>query len=119
MLKMKEWSFPARITNVVDGDTVDMVIDLGFEVCINTRIRLVDIDTPERGQEGFHEAKEYLETYLGKDIKLVTAKKGKYGRWLGALYDTINPESINIQMIRKGLGVPYGRNLPIPRKGKL
>jgi micrococcal nuclease len=118
MLKVKEWIFPAIITNVVDGDTVDVQIDLGFGIWKETRIRLLDIDTPERGQEGFQQAKEYLEKYKGEEIKLISHRKGKFGRWLGELYDTIHTESINKRMINLGLGVAYGTSVSISRKGK-
>ena len=102
--------FVKSIDRVVDGDTVDISIDLGFDLTKKERVRLAGIDTPEtrtkdtKEKELGYEAKEFLEIHLMKASKLTvkTEKDGKYGRMLGWLYKTEEDEvSINELMIDK------------------
>lgn len=107
-----------KVTGVVDGDTIDVDIDLGFNVSFSQRVRLAGIDTPEsRTTDKFEkslglEAKEYLKTKL-KDAKEVIIKtekpdsSEKYGRILGWLYVDGNTISINDQMIEDGYAWGY------------
>jgi micrococcal nuclease len=107
-----------KVTNVVDGDTIDVEIDLGFNVSFSQRVRLAGIDTPEsRTTDKFEkalglEAKEYLKSKL-KDAKLVVIKtekpdsSEKYGRILGWLYIDGNTVSANDQMIEDGYAWGY------------
>ena len=107
-----------KVTSVVDGDTIDVDIDLGFNVSFSQRVRLAGIDTPEsRTTDKFEkslglEAKEYLKTKL-KDAKEVIIKtekpdsSEKYGRILGWLYVDGNTISINDQMIEDGYAWGY------------
>jgi micrococcal nuclease len=102
-----------RITNVrgiVDGDTIDVDIDLGFDVYIYKRVRLAGIDTPESRTKDLHEkklgleAKEWLKHCLenAQNIRIQTVKPDsteKYGRILGWLYIGDNTVSINETMI--------------------
>jgi micrococcal nuclease len=107
-----------KITGVVDGDTIDVDIDLGFSVSFSQRVRLAGIDTPEsRTSDKFEkslglEAKEYLKSKLkdAKDIMIKTEKPDsseKYGRILGWLYIDGNTISINDQMIEEGYAWGY------------
>jgi len=102
------YKYRATVIKVVDGDTIDVDIDLGFFTVLHRqRIRLHGIDAPEvRGSERFEglEAKAWLEQKIGgKEIELVTFKdaKGKYGRWLGVIY--LRGQNINQLMVEKGL----------------
>ena len=86
------YQYKAKITSVVDGDTFDMDIDLGFNIHIHERVRLLDIDTPEK----FGEEKElglivkrYAENvFLGEEVVIksekadVAADTDSFGRWL-------------------------------------
>tara|TARA_R100000231_G_scaffold41277_1_gene36064 strand:+ start:932 stop:1333 length:402 start_codon:yes stop_codon:yes gene_type:complete len=108
--------FVKAIDRVVDGDTVDISIDLGFDLTKKERVRLAGIDTPEtrtkdtKEKELGYEAKEFLEIHLMKASKLTvkTEKDGKYGRMLGWLYKTEEDEvSINELMIDKGYAWAY------------
>ena len=82
------YKYKAKVKRVVDGDTVDFDVDLGFHVIIRLRGRLLDVDTPERGHQDWARATEMLETLLEKEkdgdgyVTLCTEKTGKYGRWL-------------------------------------
>lgn len=106
------WVFPAQIIYVVDGDTVDLKVDHGKKIFSEDRYRLLFCDTPERGQPGYWEAKKYLQSFQAKELLVITTKPDKYGRWLCELYDTMDlSESINKKIIRKKLGVRYGKGI--------
>lgn len=107
-----------KVTGVVDGDTIDVDIDLGFSVSFSQRVRLAGIDTPEsrttdKAEKALGlEAKEYLKSKI-KDAKEVIIKtekpdsSEKYGRILGWLYVDGNTISINDQMIEDGYAWGY------------
>ena len=88
-------TYKAKINRVVDGDTVDFSVDLGFHVCINIRTRLLGIDTPERGHEDWRKATAMLTGLLNEQkdedgyVVIKTKKTGKYGRWLVSI-DNVN-----------------------------
>ena len=104
-----------EIVKVVDGDTVDVVIDLGFDLSKKERVRLAGIDTPESRTRDTEEkvfgleAKAYLKTRLEGCEKLIvkTEKDGKYGRMLGWFYSHEEETSINIEMVEKGYAWEY------------
>ncbi|MEM9544890.1 MAG: thermonuclease family protein [Bacteroidota bacterium] len=103
--------YKAKVVKVVDGDTFDVDLDLGFYIILRKqRIRLKGIDAPEtRGKERFAglESKAWLQDEIeGKEIEIVTFKnaKGKYGRCLGVVY--LNRLNINQLMIEKELAIP-------------
>ena len=107
-----------KIVGVVDGDTIDVDIDLGFNVSFSQRVRLAGIDTPEsRTKDKFEkslglEAKEYVKSKL-KDAKDVIIKtelpdsSEKYGRILGWVYVDGATKSINEAMIEDGYAWSY------------
>jgi len=114
------YEYPVKIIKVVDGDTVDVDIDLGFGIWLrNERVRLYGIDTPESRTRDKVEkrygmyAKNFLKSRLGKTSTLRTQKdgKGKFGRILGEfiIYDaeTDAYRSVNQIMIEKHIGVEY------------
>ena len=82
------YKYKAKVKRVVDGDTVDFDVDLGFHVIIRLRGRLLDVDTPERGHQDWAKATEMLESLLKEQedeegyVTIHTGKTGKYGRWL-------------------------------------
>ena len=107
-----------KVENVVDGDTIDVVIDLGFDILFQSRVRLAGIDTPESRTKDLKEkalgleSKEYLKKHL-KDAKSVVIKtekmdsSEKYGRILGWLYVNNDTESVNDKMINDGYAWGY------------
>jgi micrococcal nuclease len=81
------YDYQATVTNVVDGDTVDAVIDLGFKVTTTQRLRLARVDTPERHQAGWSEAKNFTDNFLkGKQVIVRTTKVSKFGYYLAEIY---------------------------------
>tara|TARA_R100000152_G_C6770099_1_gene196163 strand:- start:1209 stop:1598 length:390 start_codon:yes stop_codon:yes gene_type:complete len=102
-----------QIVKVVDGDTVDIIIDLGFDLSKKERVRLAGIDTPESRTRNLEEkklgleAKEFLERRLMDCVKLIvkTEKDGKYGRMLGWFY--CSQININTEMVERGYAWKY------------
>ena len=110
--------YRAVVVRVVDGDTIDVDIDLGFYVWIRKqRIRLFGIDAPEiRGetrQEGLA-ATEHLKSLIEGETIILRTVKGidggdrddSFGRWLGTIYH--GDMDVNAEMVRSGHAKPYG-----------
>jgi micrococcal nuclease len=107
-----------KLLNVVDGDTIDVDIDLGFDISLSKRVRLAGIDTPESRTSDKAEkvlgleAKEYLKKNI-KDATQIVIKtelpdsSEKYGRILGWIYTDNNSKSINEKMIEDGYAWGY------------
>ena len=103
-----------EVLRVVDGDTIDVLIDLGFGLTKKERVRVAGIDTPESRTRDLYEkylgkeAAVYLEEELMfENIIIKTKKDGKYGRMLGWLYKEGEDISIQERMINKGYGWAY------------
>jgi len=113
------YEYNCTITRVVDGDTVDVDVDLGWDTWRRgERIRLYGIDTPECRTRDDEEkaagllAKKFVEQMLhvGGTYKLETREKGKFGRYLGVIKITGNL-TINTALVTEHLAVPYmGQN---------
>lgn len=73
---------------VIDGDTIECDIDLGFRVTLREKIRLLGYDAPEAHSAEGRVATKIMENFTedGKVLTLQTTRQGKYGRWLGTLY---------------------------------
>jgi len=108
----------ARLIDVVDGDTIDVQIDLGFDVSFSSRVRLNGIDTPESRTLDLREkkmglaAKEWLKHRLqsAKNIVIKTEKPDsseKYGRILGTVFIDGEPLSLNDQLVKGGYAWAY------------
>ena len=107
-----------KVEGRVDGDTIDVLIDLGFDILFASRVRLAGIDTPESRTKDLKEkalgleSKEYLKKYL-KDAKSVIIKtekmdsSEKYGRILGWVYIDGDTVSLNDKMINDGYAWGY------------
>ena len=124
------YEYRCKIVKVIDGDTVDVDIDLGFGVWLHKeRIRLYGIDTPESRTRDLEEKKYGLlskyflkaELSLGKKITVKTYKgdeTGKFGRILGDIW--IDGKSVNQKMCDKGYAVPYyGQNKDLVEEAHL
>ena len=104
-----------KINRVIDGDTVDLDIDLGFGVTLSHRVRLKDINAAETRTLNTEEkekglaAKEWLKKELSREGEWVidTTKEDKYGRILGTLYRVGDPVTINERMLNDGIAAPY------------
>ena len=107
-----------KVIKVVDGDTIDADIDLGFDISLTKRVRLSGVDTPESRTTDLKEkalgleVKEWLKHKLegAKDILIKTElpdSTEKYGRILGNLYINNEALSLNQQMIVEGYAWTY------------
>ena len=111
-----------EINRVVDGDTIDVTIDLGFDLFKKERVRVAGVDTPEKrtrnleekelGCEATNWLKEKLDGAISGDDDLVIRTElvggvGKYGRLLGWLYVGDSGTSLNEQMIAEGYAWSY------------
>lgn len=111
-MNKRNYIYDAVVTNVVDGDTVDVDVDLGFTVWVKIRLRLWGIDTMEINdkdstkRELAQKAKQKLiDQLLNQKVVIESFKTDKYGRWLAVVY--INGSSINQQLLDEGLAVEY------------
>ena len=104
-----------RINRVIDGDTVDVDIDLGFGITISHRVRLKGIDAAETRTKDLEEkadgikARLWLEKELSRKGEWIidTTKEDKYGRILGTLYLVGDPVTVNERMLNEGIAKPY------------
>lgn len=82
------YEYRAKVERVVDGDTVDVVVDLGFDVHVRQRLRLLGINAPEKTgptREAGYAARDYLAELLGAGpvtVSTSTDAREKYGRYL-------------------------------------
>ena len=95
------YTYRAKVVRCVDGDTVDFNVDLGFDVFIKIRTRLVGVNTLERGHAEYKSATRWVEDLLKSQededgyVEIKTGKTGKYGRWL------VDIEGVNKVMAEK------------------
>ena len=122
------YRYKVSVVKVVDGDTIDVDIDLGFGMSYKKqRVRMLGIDTPESRTRDLVEkkfgkaSKTHLKSILESGgIQLVSHDKGKFGRILGELFIGDSSYSINQQMIDEHHAVAYtGGNKEEIEKGHL
>lgn len=115
---MSLYQYRAKVTHIVDGDTIDVELDLGFDITYKARIRFVGVNTPESRTRDLEEkalglaAKDFVgrwlleETGMNPIIETSLDKKGKFGRILGRI---VNDEGVclNDVLISEGIGTPY------------
>ena len=108
------YEYKCEVDRVVDGDTVDVIIDCGFSIFHKARVRMYGIDTPESRTRDKDEkarglmSKDFLSNMLKKGdviIKTKKDKKGKFGRILGELH--VGDTNINQSLIDNFLAVEY------------
>ena len=104
-----------KINRIIDGDTIDVAIDVGFHITINQRVRLKGIDAAETRTKDLEEKAEgikarlWLEKELSREGEWIidTYKEDKYGRILGTLYLVGEPVTVNERMLNDGIARPY------------
>ena len=117
---MEKYNYNVEIKRIVDGDTVDVMVDLGFNTHVKRRIRMYGINTPESRTRDLEEkarglaSKERLKELLeGKKIVMRSWGQGKYGRTLGELFveeeTELGPDFTNINdtLVKEGFAEPY------------
>lgn len=110
------YEYKAIVTEVIDGDTVSMTVDVGFYMFTKIRVRLLHINAPEIHTKDLEEKKRGLvsKTFLkslleGKDVIVKTQKTDNFGRWLGEVFLDDGEHSINVNqlLVDQGYAVPF------------
>ena len=119
---MERFWYGATVIGVVDGDTVDLMVDLGFSVHHKIRVRLYGINTPESRTKDLKEkelglkAKKFVEDWITNHkwvfVNTIPDKNDKYGRVLARIYssdkiDDPKTACLNIDMIQSGNAREY------------
>ena len=112
-----DYIYKIKVTRVVDGDTIDADIDLGFNMTLSKRIRLHGINTPETRTLDKQEkkrglaAKERLQQIIDDQqgvLFLKSMDQGKFGRCIGVLFEQdFDDQSINDMLVEEGHAVEY------------
>lgn len=110
------YRYYATVKRVVDADTLDLQIDLGFNVHINARVRLANLNAPEtygvkkdskeyqEGVKATEFVKDWLKSVTPKGVVVETYKNktGKYGRWIATVYSYEETKNLNEDLIDSG-----------------
>lgn len=115
---MELYFYKAKVVKIIDGDTLDLDIDLGFDIWHAIRVRMYGIDAPETRTTNLTEkqsgllTKEYVKNWFDKNgydvvIKTYKEKTEKYGRILADVYNTSSSECLNNILIANNLAKPY------------
>lgn len=115
--KLNPWIYNAEVKKVIDGDTFDIVIDLGFDTLKKGRVRLYGVNTPESRTSNVEEkkqglaAKEFTDQWLQKagswvKIETIIDKNEKYGRVLAKVWDNAG-NCLNTDIVAAGLAREY------------
>ena len=106
--------YTATVVKVIDGDTIDCMIDLGFKIYTLVRFRLYGIDTPEKNskiaeiRDIADKATQFVKNTIdGKLVTIESVEKDKYGRWLAKVHIDSTQPTINDQLVTLGLAKVY------------
>jgi micrococcal nuclease len=104
--------YRARVSRVVDGDTLDLDVDLGMEITKACRVRLLGINAPEMDSPEGKVAKAYVNDWVSKHpqvlIHTVKDRREKYGRYLATIgTEEMGVPTLNQSLLDMGLAVPY------------
>lgn len=109
------YEYKGTVTKVIDGDTIDVLIDLGFCVKVHERFRLLNINAPEtRGSErelGLKSKQVVTDELLNKEVIIRSSVddsyiyEDKYGRWLAVVY--LDGSDYNKSLVERGLATGY------------
>ena len=118
-----------KVIKIIDGDTIDVMLDLGFDIMYKSRVRLFGIDTPESRTSDKTEkkyglmSKKFLQDELKSASKLSIKtykgeETGKFGRILGDVF--VDGKSVNMKMVKEGHAVQYyGQNKSLIEKAHM
>lgn len=104
-----QYTYKATVVKVVDGDTVDLLVDVGFNVRVQIRTRLYGIDAPETREDAGKAARDALRVVLPQHapviVKTFKDPNDKYGRWLAQIWE--GDISINQWLVESGYAKVY------------
>lgn len=115
--KLNPWIYNADVKKIIDGDTFDILIDLGFDTFKHGRVRLYGVNTPESRTSNLEEkkmglaAKEFTDQWLSSanhkvKIETIIDKNEKYGRILARVWNEAG-ECLNEAIVKSGLAREY------------
>lgn len=115
---MELFFYKAQVKKVLDGDTIDLLIDVGFNMHYSGRVRLYGVNTPESRTSNLEEkvaglaAKEFVENWIEENnhvvfIKTIKDKNEKYGRLLAEIYNQDKTKCLNLEIVNAGLARSY------------
>jgi micrococcal nuclease len=115
------YEYKAKLTRVVDGDTLYMAVQLGFHVSMEVEFRLFGLNTPEvigvQKTAGLAAKAELVRLMGLGSTRVVSEKSDKYGRWLGTFYvKQANGDELNVneELLKGGFAKPYFGEGPKP-----
>lgn len=89
--------FKAKVLRVIDGDTLVIDLDMGFETHTIKRVRLLGVDTPERGKSGYNEAKAFTtQVVLDNDVYVQTYQSDVFGRYLADVWYRVGDDEYRL-----------------------
>ena len=114
-----QYTYSAKLERAIDGDTLELLVDLGFFITVNVKVRLADIDCQPIETEEGKKATAFVEKELKKaNLIIETRKKERYGRYLSYVYYSHdhkdfegiirNGKMLNEELVKAGLAVKYG-----------
>lgn len=115
---MELFFYKAHVKKILDGDTIDLLIDVGFNMHFSGRVRLYGVNTPESRTSNPQEkiaglaAKEFVENWIEENnhivfIKTIKDKNEKYGRLLAEVYNQDKTKCLNVEIVNAGLAKSY------------
>ena len=102
------YEYKAVVEKVIDGDTIDVMIDLGFYVFKTERVRLARINCPELSTPEGQTSKQFVIDYLSQKNVIIKTQKNiydKYGRWIADVF--VANECLNDVLLQKNLAAPW------------
>ena len=109
------YEYVAKIERVVDADTIDVSIDLGFDVWTRQRVRVAGLNAAEKNTDAGKKAIEYAKSVLKHNTEVLLRshqdKREKFGRYLAEIWIT-KDESYNEKLLKLGYAVPYDGKSP-------
>ena len=109
------YEYKAKIERVVDADTIDVSIDLGFDVWTRQRVRVAGLNAAEKNTQEGKNAIEYAKQVLKHNMEVILRshqdKREKFGRYLAEIWIT-KDESYNEKLLKLGYAVPYDGKSP-------
>ncbi|MFF7838787.1 thermonuclease family protein [Streptomyces ossamyceticus] len=116
-------TYPAALERLVDADTLDLDIDLGFDIRVRQRVRLLGLNTPEKntaeGKAANVWVTDWITQHAPTELVVATHRKEKYGRWL-ATVTAADGACLNTDLLDAGHAAPYDghgpRPLPSPKE---
>lgn len=109
------YKYNCKLVKVIDGDTIDVIVDLGFHISNLQRLRLRGIDTPEINaadqevkEKALQAKNRVIELFKDVDVFQITSfKSDKFGRYLADVYLPNQSSSLNNILLQEGLAVKY------------